>query len=74
MRFALSRCLCVESFNPEHTYTYTGFCVVTGKSYSVTVKASELYAYHQGELAQNAFKSLSAADREFLISAFWFLF
>jgi hypothetical protein len=41
---------------------------VTGKDYSVTVKGHELYAYRQGAYMQDALKSLSAADREFLMS------
>lgn len=68
MRYADARCTYTEQFQPEHTYTFTGPCIVTGKPYSVTVKAAELYAYRRGELAQNAFKSLKADDREFLIS------
>ena len=68
MRYADSRCTYTEQLSPTHCYVFTGPCVVTGKPYSVTVKADELFAYRQGQLAQNAFKSLSAGDREFLIS------
>jgi len=68
MRYADSFCTYTEQHQPEHTYTYTGPCIVTFKPYSVTVKAAELFAYRRGALAQNAFKSLSVEDREFLIS------
>lgn len=68
MRYADNRCSYTESFEPEHTYTFTGPCIVTGKPYSVTVKAAELYAYRRGAFIQDAFKSLSADDREFLMS------
>ena len=52
----------------EHTYTFSGPCVVTGKPYSVTVKGHDLYRYRQGALIQDAFPSLSADDREFLMT------
>lgn len=68
MMYADNFCTYTEQHKPEHTYTFTGKCIQTGKDYSVTVKASELYAYRQGAYSQDAFKSLSAEDREFLIS------
>lgn len=68
MRYADNFCTYTEQYEPEHTYTFTGPCIVTGKPYSVTVKAAELYQYRRGAYAQDAFKSLSADDREFLIS------
>lgn len=64
----LRQCTYTESFTPEHTYTFTGPCIVTGEQVSVTVKGSELFAFNQGAYAQDAFKSLSNAEREFLIS------
>lgn len=70
MRYADNCCTCVENFKPEHTYTFTGPCKVTGKPYSVTVKAARLYKYRQGSLIQRAFPTLSADDREFLISGY----
>lgn len=66
MRYADTCCVCTEQFQSEHTYTFTGPCIVTGKPYTVKVKATELYAYRCGAYAQDAFKSLSASDREFL--------
>jgi hypothetical protein len=71
MRYADSNCDYTEGFEGGvHTYTFTGPCVVTGKSYSVTVLGSELYAYRKGAKLQDAFRSLSAGDREFLFSGF----
>jgi hypothetical protein len=71
MRYADSNCDCTEGFEGGvHTYTFTGPCVVTGKSYSVTVLGSELYAYRKGAKLQDAFRSLAPEDREFLFSGF----
>jgi hypothetical protein len=71
MRYADNHCDYVEAFKDDvHTYTFTGPCIVTGKFYSVTVLGSELYAYRKGAKLQDAFKSLSAGDREFLFSGF----
>ncbi len=64
----LDRCSYVESYSPEHTYTFTGPCMVTGEPTSVTVKAAELFAYNRGAYVQDAFKILSAGDREFIVS------
>jgi hypothetical protein len=71
MRYADKHCDYEERFdNDIHTYTFTGPCVVTGKQYSVTVLGSELFAYRRGAKIQEAFKSLSPGDREFLFSGF----
>ena len=67
MRYADSSCICQETYDP-HVYTFIGPCIVTGKQVSVTVPADGLYRYRQGELIQTAFPTLSAEDREFLIS------
>ena len=68
MRYADSHCEYVENYKPEHTYTFTGPCVVTGKPYSVTVPGDELYAYRRGAYIQDAMPSVSKDDREFLMS------
>lgn len=68
MRYADSRCECVESYEPEHTYTFVGPCVVTGKEQKVTVKAQDLFRYRQGSYVQECFPYLDKGDREFLIS------
>jgi hypothetical protein len=61
-------CSYTESHAPEHTYTFTGKCVITGEDHSVTVKGPDLYKYNQGAYIQDAFPYLSAADREFLMT------
>jgi len=53
---------------PEHTYTFTGPCAVTGKSISVTVPAAGLFRYRQGARIQDAFPDLTRDQREFLIT------
>jgi len=68
MRYADSQCEVVESYQPEHTYTFVGRCVVTGKEQRVTVKAQDLFRYRQGGYIQECFPYLSKGDREFLIS------
>jgi hypothetical protein len=68
MRYADCKCTCTENFYPEHTYTFTGPCVVTGKTYSVTVKSKELNDYRRGGLIQKSLHSVSVGDREFLMS------
>ena len=69
MYYADSRCTVTENYKPEHTYTYTGSCVVTGKMVSVTVPATALFKLrHLGVHIQDAFPELSVGDREFLIS------
>jgi hypothetical protein len=68
MRYADSQCLVKEQYEPEHTYTFIGPCVVTGKEQRVTVKAADLNNYRQGGYVQTCFPYLTAAEREFLIS------
>lgn len=67
MMYADNACSYRELRDP-HRYVFSGQCIVTKKEYSVTVPAQELYAYRQGELIQTALKSVSAGDREFLMS------
>lgn len=68
MRYADNYCTYTEQYKPTHTYTFTGPCVVTKKSYSVTIPANELNAYRQGAYIQDAMPSLNVADREFLMT------
>ena len=68
MRFADSRCTCTEKYEPYHIYTFTGQCIVTGKTYSVDVPAKELHRYRKGAMIQHALASVSAEGREFLMS------
>ena len=68
MTYALSNaCTYVENYNP-HTYTFSGPCVVTGKTHSVTVHAQQLFYYHQGQMIQDAFPNMSDEDREWCMS------
>ena len=62
-----ARCTYTEAYEPEHTYTFTGPCLVTGEDYSVTVKGSELFDFRRTNSIM-MLKSLCAGDREFLIS------
>ena len=64
----LQKCWYTEEFEPEHTYTFTGKCVITGEDYSVTVRADGLWDYNHGTFVQDAFPELSREDREFIIS------
>jgi hypothetical protein len=67
--YADSFCSYEEAFdNDVHGYFFTGVCHITKKPYNVFVPSKELYAYRQGALIQDALKSVSAEDREFLMS------
>ena len=68
MRYFDRHCECLELYQPEHVYVFTGPCIATGKTYSVSVPAAELYAYRQGAYIQDALRSVSQDDREFLLS------
>lgn len=70
MRYASARCTYTEVYKPVHAYIFTGPCMVTGKPYSVTVPAAELFAYNQGGHIQDAMPSVKAEDREFLMSGY----
>jgi len=65
MRYLDINCSYTEN---QHGYIFTGPCIITGKRYSVFVPGPELFAYRQGALMQNAMPSVSAEDREFLMS------
>ena len=56
-----------EVYEPTHTYTFSGPCLVTGEDYSVTVKGEELHEMRRTNSIM-ALRSLDAGDREFLIS------
>jgi len=68
MRYADSACL-IQSTGSH--YIVSGKDVFTGKSVMVKIPADELYAYRQGAMIQNAMPSLSADEREFLISGMY---
>ena len=51
----------------KHYYRFTGPCVVTGKEYSVIIRGPELFQMRRTDSIMEL-KSLSADDREFVIS------
>ncbi len=57
-----------EIIGNKHCYIFTGPCIITKKQYTVKIPANELYDYNQGALIQEAMPSVSAPDREFLMS------
>ena len=71
MRHADGYCAYKENFQDgKHSYTFMGPCIQTGKAYSVTIPAQELYAYRRGAMIQDAMPSVKAEDREFLMSGY----
>ncbi len=54
--------------NGDGTTTVKGKCTFTGEEYSCVVPNNELRRFLEGEHAQTAMPSVSADDREFLIS------
>ena len=68
MKYADANCEKTERFFPYHTFTFTGACMITGETYSVTVKGEDLFKYRQGALLQDAFPTLDPSDREFLLT------
>ena len=63
----LDKCQYKELLNP-HRYEFTGPCVVTGKPYTVTIPDLELFRLRQGVHIQDACITLSADDREFILT------
>lgn len=68
MLYADDYCICTELHELEHIYVFSGICVITKKPHSVAIPAKELYAYRRGGLIQVAMPSLSADEREFLMT------
>jgi len=59
-----------EFFNP-HRYALTTIpCRDCGQSAIITVLAEQLFQYNQGAEMRNAFPTLSAAERERLLSGY----
>lgn len=66
MKYAINHCECERT--PTHC-VYTGHCIGgCGEVIKVEVPLAEVRAYEKGALIQDAMPSLSASDREFLIS------
>jgi hypothetical protein len=69
MAFMDSNCTYVEQYKDgEQTYEFTGHCIDCGEKKTVSVPGPELFAYQQGGYIQKAMTSVSAGDREFLLS------
>ena len=60
-------CRYTEVYDPEHLYTFSGPCVITGEPYSVEVKGSELHKMRERDCILQL-KSLDTDQREFLIT------
>ena len=60
-------CRYTEVYAPEHIYTFSGQCVITGTPYSVDVKGSELHQMRKKDCILQL-KSLNTDQREFLIT------
>lgn len=59
----------VMSTNPaEGTTQLAGVCIVTGKRWTLSVDSAQYFAFMQGAHAQDAFPTLTADQRELLIS------
>lgn len=67
MQYALSECNATQESN---FVTFSGPCVACGERQKVKVTLSELKAYKNGSLIQNALRRLTSPEREFLISGF----
>jgi hypothetical protein len=69
----LGNCEYVETFEPEHVYTFNGNCVLSNEPVEITVKAKDLYAFNQGMYVQKAFPYLTADEREFVLTGMYSL-
>ena len=67
MRYADAVCTYSETSNP-HEYVFTGSCIECKQAIVVKIPAKELYVYRQGAKIQSAMPSVSANDREFLMT------
>lgn len=67
MRYADGKCTYTETINP-HCYVFVGSCIMCDAAHTVSIPGKELYAYRQGAYIQTALKSVTADDREFLMS------
>lgn len=60
-------CRYTERYFPEHIYTFSGLCVITGELYSVEVKGKELHEMREKDCILQL-KSLDEDQREFLLT------
>ena len=63
-----------ETYDGEHMYHFTGPCLDTGKTITVSVRGQDLFNYHQGTLIQNAFFYLKPNEREWMMTGHSSLF
>lgn len=68
MRFADSSNCTYTELNSPHRYAFKGKCIMCGELKTVEIPGPELYRYRQGALIQDALKSVSSGDREFLMT------
>ena len=69
MYYMNTHCTYTEDYaDGVHTYTFSGPCVETGKTYTVKVKGTELYQCNGRGEGIMALVSTNADDREFLMS------
>ena len=61
-------CPYVETYTPEHIYTFAGKDICTGTAVSVSLKGQDLFNYHQGAHIQDAFPYIDAEHREWMVS------
>ena len=69
----LEKCAYVESYEPEHKYTFKGNCILSKEPVEVKVKAEDLYKFNQGMYVQDAFPYLDSSQREFLLTGMYSL-
>ena len=67
MKYADAKLKYDEEYSPKHHYSFHGECL-RGNHHEVKVPANELFKYRQGDYIQDALKSVSASDREFLLT------
>ena len=60
------KCKCTEIYEPEHVYTFSGPCQMTGEQYSVTIAAQNLFNFRQTD--DIMVLGLDADDREFVMN------
>ena len=68
MRYADRFC---EVVSKGDCYVVTGRDVFSGNPVQVKIPAPDLFAYRQGAMIQDAMPTLSASEREFLISGMY---
>lgn len=69
MKYAFSFCKIISVQNDKESYRRViGNCISCNKRVYIKIPENEIQSYIKGNLMQNALKSISVSDREFLIS------